>query len=341
VKKWNQIRPLVVVVALGTAAFASEAKSRAASASVVAPAVNAADTRPQNTFVSGKADDAIAALQARLAKSESDAEAHHLLSRALLALGRIDDAMKEGERAVQLAPNNAEYHLWLGRAYGQKAEKASFLTAAGYAKKLKVEFERAVELQPNNMDARSDLFEFYLEAPSIVGGGKDKARAAADEIAKRDAAQAHWVNARIAEKDKDFTKAELEYKAAIASGDGRADRWLNLASFYRRQNRLQDMEMAINKAVSSQRKPSNVLFDAASLLYRAGMSLPQAATLVGKYIAGKDKAEEAPAFQAHYLLGQILEKQGDKAGAAKEYEASLALASSYSPAKDALRRVKQ
>lgn len=337
-KSVDQFRALAVVIALGISSFATETKSRAVSAAP--PAVNVADAKPENLILSGKVDDAMAQLRQRLSRSDNDAEAHNLLSRALLSLGHTDDAVKEGERAVALAPNNAEYHLWLGRAYGQKAEKASFLTAAGYAKKVKAEFERAVELQPNNLDARSDLFEYYLEAPSIVGGGKDKARAMADEIAKRDAAQGHWLNARIAEKDKNFTLAEQEYKAAIA-GDGRADRWLNLASFYRRQNRLQEMEMAINKAVSSQRKQSNVLFDAASLLYRAGMSLPQAATLMGKYIAGKEKTEEAPAFQAHYVLGQILEKQGDKAGAAKEYEASLSLASNYGPAKEALRRVKQ
>jgi tetratricopeptide (TPR) repeat protein len=315
----------------------SSARVAAIANTTSAPVV---DTRPGAILASGKVDDAISTLRARVSKSDNDAEAHHLLSRAFLSLGRLDEAIREGEKATSVASNNADYHLWLGRAYGAKAEKSSFLSAAGYAKKTKAEFERAVELAPNNLDARSDLFEYYLEAPGIMGGGQDKARAMADEIAKRDSAQAHWVNARIAEKQKDSTKAEEEYKAAIVAGNGQADRWLNLASFYRRQNRMQDMEAAINKAVTAQRR-GNVLYDAASILYRAGRALPEAASLVGKYIAGKEKNEEAPVFQAHYLLGQILEKQGDRAGAAKEYEASLSLASEYAAAKDALRRVKQ
>ena len=49
--------------------------------------------------------------------------------------------------------------------------------------------------------------------------------------------------------------------------------------------------------------------------------------------------EEAPTFQAHYLLGLILEKQGDKAGAAAEYKAALALASDYERARTALDRL--
>lgn len=327
-KSMSTLRALFTAFVLGTVSFAG---------------VNTtpSQTKPEVLIASGKVDDAVASLRARVNKADSDAEAHHLLSRAYMALGQMDEAIREGEKATSLSPNNAQYHLWLGRAYGQKAEKASFFTAAGYAKKLKVEFERAVAQQPDNIDARSDLFEFYLEAPGIVGGGKDKAKAMADEIAKRDVAQAHWSKARIAEKDKDFALAEVEYKSAISKGGGRADRWLNLASFYRRQNRFTEMENAINKAVAAQRKPSNILVDAASLLYRAGRSLPQAATLVEKYISGKDKNEEAPAFQAHYLLGQILEKQGDKAGAAKQYEASLALASGYSPARDGLKRVQK
>jgi len=59
------------------------------------------------------------------------------------------------------------------------------------------------------------------------------------------------------------------------------------------------------------------------------------------YINGPDKTEDAPAFQAHYLLGQILEKQGNKPGAAEEYRAALALAPAYEQAQSALKRVSQ
>jgi len=49
--------------------------------------------------------------------------------------------------------------------------------------------------------------------------------------------------------------------------------------------------------------------------------------------------EDAPAFRAHYLLGQIYEKMGNKPDAAAEYKASLALASGFAPASKALGRV--
>ena len=39
------------------------------------------------------------------------------------------------------------------------------------------------------------------------------------------------------------------------------------------------------------------------------------------------------------MLGQLLEKQGDRRGAAEEYRAALALAHTYSRAKEDLKRV--
>ena len=49
----------------------------------------------------------------------------------------------------------------------------------------------------------------------------------------------------------------------------------------------------------------------------------------------------APSFRAHYLLGQALEKQGDKAGAEREYRAALALAKDYKQAQKALKRIQE
>ena len=68
---------------------------------------------------------------------------------------------------------------YVGRIYGEKADRAGFFSAAGLAKKVRTEFERSVEFSPNSWQARTDLAEFYLEAPGIVGGGKEKARSQA------------------------------------------------------------------------------------------------------------------------------------------------------------------
>ena len=289
----------------------------------------------------GRADEAIVLLDSRIKAKPQDAEAHNLLARTYYALGRWDDAVSAGEKAVSLDPGNSTYHMWLGRMYGEKADHSSFVTAAGLVKKIRAEFERAVELDASNLDARTDLAEFYLEAPGFMGGGKDKARQQADAMARQDAAAAHWLEARIAEKDKRFADAEREYKAAIETSGYQARYWLNLASFFKRQHRYNEMEAAVSSAVNSDRKKPANYVDAATLLVGAGRNFIGAAQFIRKYLTGGSTTEEAPAFKAHYVLGEILEKQGDKAAAAAEYRAALGLAKDYREAREALARVQR
>jgi tetratricopeptide (TPR) repeat protein len=302
------------------------------------PAVAAAADSPSDLLAAGRVDDAITALSLQLNSAPNDPASHNLLCRAYFAVGNWDRAITACEKAVSLQPNNGEYHLWLGRTYGEKADASSFISAAGLAKKVRNEFERAVQLEPDSVSARTDLAEFYLEAPGIVGGGQDKARAQSAVIAKLNPAKAHWIQGRIAEKNKDQAAAEQEYRAAIDASHGGANAWLNLALFYRKAGRLDDMHEALKKAASAPMDQPEVLVDAASTLLRANRDLPFATQLVRRYLSSST-VEQAPQFKAHYLLGSILEKQGDKEGAAKEYQSALTLAKDYGRAREALNRI--
>jgi tetratricopeptide (TPR) repeat protein len=292
----------------------------------------------EDMLAEGRVDNAIAVLDARLKAAPDDAQSYNLLCRSYFVLGNWDRAISACEKAVVLDAGNSRDHLWLGRAYGEKAADAHFLTAMALAQKVRSEFETAVQLSPGNVDARSDLAEFYLEAPGIVGGGQDKAEAEARSLAAIDPAKAHWVTARIAQKHHDAATAEKEYRAAVEASHGGAIAWLNLAFFYRRSERLDDMENAINHATSAQSNPSEVLMEAAETLLGAGRNFPYAVELLKLYLSSPT-VEQAPAFKAHYLLGTIFEKQGNREQAAEEYRASLSMARSFSRAQAALERL--
>jgi hypothetical protein len=125
--------------------------------------------------------------------------------------------------------------MWLGRALGEKASRASFLSAYSLGKRVRGEFEEAVRLNSRNAEALADLGEFYYSAPGVVGGGDDKAEGVAAQLDKVDGARAHELRGRMAEQRKDFGTAEREYKQAIAAGAHPAFQWMTLASFYRRR----------------------------------------------------------------------------------------------------------
>ncbi len=299
--------------------------------------VAAAADAPQQLLAAGRVDQAVQNLEEQI-HSTPTAEAYNLLCRAQFELDAWDAGIPACEKAVSLSPDNGLYHLWLGRIYGEKADRTNFLKAIGLARKVRTEFERAVEFAPNNCDARIDLAEFYLEAPGIVGGGEDKARAQADILLPLNPGMAHWVRARIAQKNKDTATAEQEYRAAIEASDGGARAWLNLAGFYRHAGRLDQMERALLTMETSPLDHSAALMDGASMLFRNGRSYPLAIRPVRRYLTSSTE-EEWPAFKAHNLLGELLEKQGDRQAAAKEYRTALSMAHTFTLAQNGLDRV--
>ncbi len=98
------------------------------------------------------------------------------------ATGDFEDAIQIFTDVIETDPLSSEYHHWLGKSYGRLAEKSNLLKAYDLSKKTRVELERAVELDNTNIDALSDLKEYYTQAPSFLGGGKDKARAIDERI---------------------------------------------------------------------------------------------------------------------------------------------------------------
>jgi len=300
------------------------------------PAFASAAT-PQELLAAGHVDEVIPILNQQIATRATDAEPYNLLCRAYYMLEEWDRGIEACERARSLDPQRSLYHLWLGRIYGEKADHAGFLTAAGLAKKVRGSFERAVELDPRSWEARTDLAEFYLEAPGIVGGGRDKASAQADEIMRLNPARAHWVQAKIAEKEKDTTSAEREYRAAIAASHSGVRERFDLGAFYFHTGRLDEMNQIMQTLDSGPVDYPASLRDAASVLLRTGRDYPLAIRLLRRYLASP--VEEAPAFKAHDMLGQLLEKQGDRKAAAEEFRAALALAHTYTRAQEDLKRV--
>lgn len=284
-------------------------------------------------LLAGEADHALALISSLPASAES----HNLACRVQLTLQHWDAAVNECEQAVRTDGGNSDYHLWLGRALGEKAERASFMSAFSLAKRTRVEFETATRLNPRNAEALADLGEFYSTAPGIVGGGDDKAQSVALELDRVDLARAHELRGRIAEGNKDYTAAEREFKAAITVSQHPAFQWMNLASFYRRRSRWTDLDNAIQngmKAAQRDRHAGVALFDGASLLLSVKRSPELAAKMMQEYLDSSSKTDEAPAFEALTRLAQLKAQLGDREGAQRARTAALSLAHDYKPAQN-------
>jgi tetratricopeptide (TPR) repeat protein len=298
-----------------------------ASAEVPRDALGQADAALQ----AGEADHALALLNA----VPDSAEAHNLRCRVYFTLERWDDAANECDRAVALDGQSSKDHLWLGRAFGEKADNSTFLSAYNLAKRARSEFEQAVNLDPHNGDALADLAEFYSSAPGVVGGGNDKAQALLPAMEKVDKARAHILLGRIAESRKDYGTAEREYKQAAATSEHPAFAWMTLASFYRKHEHWDEMEQTVEvgyRAAQHDRHAGVALYNGASVLARSKRNLALAVKMLEEYLANYPKTEEAPAFVAYTRLARLKSDLGDKNGAWQARTAALNLAHDYKPA---------
>ncbi|HEY2040916.1 MAG TPA: tetratricopeptide repeat protein [Edaphobacter sp.] len=284
----------------------------------------------------GRVDEAAAMLQQTLSAQPHDARAHLLLCRVYYAQDMADNAVRECEQAVSDSPSDSDSQMWLGRTYGLKASQINMLSAFGVARKVHTAFERSVELNPANVQAMSDLGQFYVAAPGIVGGGVDKAESLVPRMMPRSAQKAHRLLAMIAKKKNDPATAESQFKDAIAAGKT-AEAWVDLGLFYQQQSEPEKATAALETSVQINRTKNAALVDAASILTDLHRRPDLAEKALRDYLASPAKTDDAPAFKVHLQLGDLLKKRGDTEGARREYAAALALASNFGPARKAVQ----
>ena len=278
----------------------------------------------------GRADEALRLLDTALQQDPKDAEALNLRCRVFYAEERWDDAIGACEKAVQLAPGNSSYHMWLGRSYGEKAQQVTFVAAYKLAKLIRAEFETAASLDGKNAEALSDLGEYYAEAPAMLGGGYGKAETIARQLDAIDPTRALDLRARIAEEKKDYVAAESDYRAKISASHSAAQSWMDLGSFFRRRERWDDMLAAVESgAVAAEHDHGPPLVDGASTLMKAGRQPQTAIKWMRDYLASSALNQDAPAFVVHARIGTLLKQQGDSQGAQREFAAARALAKDY------------
>ncbi len=283
----------------------------------------------------GRIDDATAILRARLAAEPHDAVAHQLLCRAFYSIELADSAIPECEAAVADAPADSNNSLWLGRAYGLRASRANPINAFRTARKVVAAFEHAVAINPANAPALSDLGEFYVSAPAIVGGGLDKAQELSARIMAVSPTRAHRLLAFIAEKKGDAGTAEAEFMKAVEAQPS-PDSYNDLAAFYQRQKKNAQCAAAIQAAIRLDRAKDGAVVDSASILTDATI-LPQLAQqLLISYLASGVKSDSAPAAKVHVQLGRLLLASANPTAARQEFRDALSIASAYVPAQEAL-----
>jgi tetratricopeptide (TPR) repeat protein len=214
---------------------------------------------------------------------------------------RFDEAARLLERCTRLAPNNAEYFLALGDAYGAIASRQRTLSAATRTCEA---LEKAVELAPKSEEARAALIDFCRSAPSIAGGGMKRAYDEANALRRLDAPAGTRLLAALFESEKRYDEAIAACEAALH----------NHPSDY------------------------SLLYLLGRLCVVSGSHLDEGIEALTKALEIEvPKGFPNHAF-AHLRLGQLYQKKNERADARKHFEATLAEEPNNADAKAALGR---
>ncbi len=268
-----------------------------------------------------KAKDARAAPAiAALVKANPDsAPVRVLQARLLLQQGKADDAIDAASEAVELAPDDAQAHYWLGNAYGNQIGRVNSMSQAFMAPKLREAFERAITLDPNLHDARASLMEFYLQAPAIVGGGVDKARAQAAELARRDPPRGHYARGRLAAHDK---QPDAAAKAYVAAWEARPENagYRMAAGLALQETKQWARAFDLFQAWTAEDpKAAGAWYQVGRTAALSGQRLDAGAAALKTYLSLPLTAGQAPLHHAWFRLGQVQAQAGDKSAARSSF----------------------
>jgi tetratricopeptide (TPR) repeat protein len=307
-------------------------------------------------------------------EDSKNSEACYYLGRLCFIDHDYDKAIKWFKKAVKLDNDSSEYHFWLGNAYGEEIQRVSIIKQAFIAKKWKNAWEKAVELDADHIEARFSIMHYYLNAPAIAGGSKEKAHEQAAEIKKRDPKMGHEAYFVIYALEKKYDLAEKACRDAINFTPEDKNLYINLSNMYKEIKKYEKALSVLEEIHTKYPDDKNISlhigwiyvdssqFDqafktfeeimqddptASNAYYQwgrtsiiSGQRLWEADKYFIKYLDMKQFENNPPEAAAHYRLGQVYEMTGRTEQAKNEFQAVLKLDKKHKEAKEALAKLR-
>jgi tetratricopeptide (TPR) repeat protein len=116
---------------------------------------------------------------------------------------------------------------------------------------------------------------------------------------------------------------------------------VTLAIVYATGERWQDLDAAMARAEKNVPDDFGALYQAGKALLLSGKDLPRAERYFRKYLTMEPEGGEPHHAAAHWRLGLVLEKEGNKPEAIAEMEEALRAQPDFKEAKEDLKRLKK
>ena len=290
----------------------------------------------------------------RLKANPKDGEALFWRSKVLMAFGDYEEAYRVAKESTKLLPQSADAWAQLSASAGFMVARAGVLKKMSFATDCRDAGKKALELDHKNTVALEVMANFYRQAPGIIGGDSAKAdstRVVLDSIdpeakarrvlkeayrsgdksrfesALKQAMQSHpkaawpFVEAAHRAMDKENTRpkdAQAFAKAAIENDKYSARAHAYLAQSLAAEGKWTEFDAALANAEKIMPENLHPHYMAAQWLISSSKEPKRAEALVRKYMRQEPEGGTPSLGHAHRAMAQLLEGQGDKAGAIRE-----------------------
>jgi tetratricopeptide (TPR) repeat protein len=272
-------------------------------------------------------------------QSPDDPLVNYYLGRLAYEQEEYDQAVDYLKVATKREKTNSDYHLWLGRSYLEKLQNASFFAKGSLAGKVRSSYEKAVKLDSESVEARLALGSFYLNAPSIAGGSKKKAKAQAQEIMSRDPKKGRHFMAAIYVVDEKYEEAAREYESYLVENPEDTETLYDVGMLYQKMERYQDATDAFDRAVAIDPGFEGAWYQIGrtAVFWENGLDHGIAAML--HFIENYARPEEPYGPGSHWRLGMLYELKGDPVAARASYQEALRMDPEFEQALEALEKL--
>ena len=210
-------------------------------------------------FAQQKIGESIKALAKSLELDIKNAEAHKILGRNLMIIGRFDAARVEFEQGIRYKPDSAELHYNLGKLFSIQDDWESARKA----------FDEALRIDPSYIEAL-DALGFALEALGDDDGAvRNYRKAIILNEERRGSFASPQVNLSAYYNRTGNPERALEHAGKALELDPKSDRaWFQKGRAYERQGKLDDAVDALNRAISFNPRASSYYYVLAGVYRR-------------------------------------------------------------------------
>ena len=268
----------------------------------------------------GRLNEAIAQCQRALEINPNNAEAHSNLGTAFLQKGQLDEAVDQCQRALEINPNFAEAHSNLGNALLQK----------GQVDEAVAQNEKAVEINPNDAEAHSNLGTALLQKGQLDEAVEQFLKAL--EINSNSLAAHYNLGNALLQKGQ-VDDAIAQYQKAVKINPNYMAAHYNLGTVLLQKGQLDDAVAQFQRAVEINPNFAEAHSNLGTALLQKGQ--------LDDGVAQFQKAVEINpnSSETHYNLGMALGQKGQLDEAIAQFQEVLRLKPDFSPAQDTLDKV--